>query len=89
MKRDTVVRLARPGASVGDDPLLLVLRDGARRMLQQAIEVEVEVEAFLGAHGVLEDSCGLPRLVQNGHAPERELQIGIGRIAVCQPMLHD
>jgi hypothetical protein len=56
MERDTVVRLARPGASVADDPLLLVLRDGARRMLQQVIEAEIE--AFLGAHAELEDARG-------------------------------
>ena len=33
MKEDTVVTLPRPGASVTDDPLLAVLREGARRML--------------------------------------------------------
>ena len=45
MAEDTVVRLPRPGASVADDPLLEVLRSGARQMLQQV----VEVEAFLDA----------------------------------------
>jgi hypothetical protein len=48
MEDDTVVRLPRPGASVKDDPLLEVLRSGARRMLQQVIESEVE--SFLSAH---------------------------------------
>jgi hypothetical protein len=38
MEEDTVVRLPRTGGSVEDDPLLEVLRSGARRMLQQAIE---------------------------------------------------
>ena len=38
MKDDTVVALPRPGASLADDPLLAVLREGARRMLLQAIE---------------------------------------------------
>ena len=52
MQEDTVVRLPRPGASIADDPLLEVLRSGARRMLQQVIEAEVE--AFLGAHADLE-----------------------------------
>jgi hypothetical protein len=45
---DTVVPLPRPGAAVEADPLLAVLREGARRMLTQAIEAEVE--AFLAAH---------------------------------------
>jgi hypothetical protein len=53
MERDTVVRFALPGAGVADDPLLLVLRDGARRMLQQVIEAEIE--AFLGAHAEVEE----------------------------------
>ena len=87
MEDDTVVRLARPGASVEDDPLLEVLRSGARRMLQQVIETEVEV--FLSAHADLEDVHGRRRVVRNGHAPEREIQTGIGPIAVRRPKLRD
>jgi transposase-like protein len=87
MEDDTVVRLPRPGASVLDDPLLEVLRSGARQMLQQVIEAEVE--AFLGAHADLEDDRGRRRVVRNGHAPEREIQTGIGPIAVRRPKLRD
>jgi putative transposase len=87
MEEDTVVRLPRPGASLADDPLLEVLRSGARRMLQQVIEAEVE--AFLAAHAELEDAHGRRRLVRNGHAPEREVQAGIGPIAVRRPKLRD
>jgi len=64
MKEDTVVRLPRPGASVTDDPLLEVLHSGARRMLQQVIEAEVE--AFLAAHAELDDGRG-PRRVMPQH----------------------
>jgi len=87
MNEDTVVRLPRPGASVVDDPLLEVLRSGARQMLQQVIEVEVQ--AFLAAHADLEDGGGRRRLVRNGHAPEREIQTGIGPIAVRRPKVRD
>jgi hypothetical protein len=38
MEEDTVVALPRPGGTVEDDPLLCVLREGARRMLSHAIE---------------------------------------------------
>ena len=76
MEADTVVALPRPGSGVTDDPLLAVLREGARRMLTQAIEAEVE--AFLAAHAGLVDQQGRRRLVRNGHAPERRLQTGIG-----------
>ena len=87
MEEDTVVQLPRPGASVTDDPLLEVLRLGARRMLQQVIEAEVE--AFLAAHAELEDAHGRRRVVRNGHAPEREIQTGIGPIVVRRPKLRD
>ena len=87
MKEDTVVALPRPGASVADDPLLMVLREGARRMLLQAIEAEVET--FLTAHGSLMDEQGRRRLVRNGHAPERQIQTGIGPLEVRRPKVRD
>jgi putative transposase len=87
MEEDTVVVLPRPGASVRDDPLLAVLREGARRMLTQAIEAEVE--AFLAVHAELTDTQGRRRLVRNGHAPERQIQTGIGPIEVRRPKLRD
>jgi putative transposase len=87
VEEDTVVALPRPGANVEGDPLLAVLRDGARRMLKQAIEAEVE--AFLAAHAALTDAQGRRRMVRNGHAPERQIQTGIGPIEVCRPKVRD
>jgi putative transposase len=87
VEEDSVVALPRPGASVTDDPLLAVLREGARRMLMQAIEAEVE--AFLAAHAGLVDAQGRRRLVRNGHAPERQIQTGIGALAVRRPKVRD
>jgi putative transposase len=87
MKEDSVVALPRPGTSVTADPLLAVLREGARRMLTQAIEAEVE--AFLAAHAELADEQGRRRLVRNGHAPERQIQTGIGPLGVRRPKLRD
>ena len=83
MGEDSVVALPRPGSGVASDPLLAVLREGARRMLMQAIEAEVE--AFLAAHADLTDERGRRRLVRNGHAPERQIQTGIGPVAVRTP----
>jgi putative transposase len=87
MDEDSVVALPRPGASVADDPLLAVLREGARRMLMQTIEAEVE--AFLAAHVDRVDAQGRRRLVRNGHAPERQIQTGIGPLAVRRPKVRD
>ena len=87
MEEDSVVRLCRPGADVADDPQLAVLREGARRMLRQAIEAEVE--AILAAHAELEDEQGRHRVVRNGHAPERQIQTGVGPIEVRRPRVRD
>jgi putative transposase len=87
MEEDSVVPLPRPGTSVEADPLLVVLREGARRMLTQAIEAEVE--AFLAAHAEFVDEQGRRRVVRNGHAPERRLQTGIGPIEVRRPRVRD
>jgi putative transposase len=87
MEEDSVVPLPRRGADVTDDPLLAVLREGARRMLMQA--VEAEVETFLAAHAGLADEQGRRRLVRNGHAPERQIQTGIGPLGVRRPKLRD
>jgi len=87
MEEDTVVGLPRPGGTIEDDPLLCVLREGARRMLTRAIEAEVA--AFLAAHADRVDDAGRRRLVRNGHAPRRTIQTGIGPIAVERPRVRD
>ena len=87
MEEDTVVRLCRPETGIAEDPLLAVLREGARRMLTQAIEAEVE--AFLAVYAELEDGEGRRRLVRNGHAPERAIQTGVGPIEIRRPKVRD
>src|SRR5438270_9550509 len=56
-------------------------------MLMQAIEAEVE--AFLAGHAGLLDQQGRRRLVRNGHAPERQIQTGIGPLEVRRPKVRD
>ena len=75
-----------PG-SFEDDPLTEVLRLGARRLLGQA--VEAEVAGFVEAYAHLTDSAGRRRIVRHGHLPEREIQTGIGPVAVRCPRVRD
>lgn len=65
------------------DPLTELLRSGARQLLQQAIEAEVQ--ELLAAHSdrTLED--GRAGVVRNGHQPKREIQTGIGPVTVKIP----
>ena len=71
----------------GQDVLTEILRDGARRMLAQA--VEAEVAAYVAAHDHLVDDAGRRQVVRNGHLPERTIQTGLGDIEVKQPRVHD
>ena len=71
----------------GQDILTDVLRDGARRLLAQAIEDEAA--AWIEAHAHLKDDAGRRQVVRNGHLPERTIQTGIGPIAVNQPRVRD
>jgi putative transposase len=87
MEEDTVVGLPRPGGTMEDDPLLCVLREGARQMLTHAIEAEVA--AFLVEHADLVDQEGHRRVVRNGRGPKREIQTGIGPIEVRRPRVRD
>lgn len=69
------------------DPLSEVLRKGARKLLAQALEAEVEtyLEAFSGCR----EEDGPRQVVRNGYLPEREIQTGIGPVAVRQPRVRD
>ena len=80
-----VVRLRQPDEI--DDPLTDVLRAGARRLLAQA--VEVEAEAFLAGMRDVTLPDGRARLVRHGHGPEREIQTGIGPVAVSRVKIRD
>jgi transposase-like protein len=71
----------------GRDVLTEVLRDGARRLLAQAIEAEVTT--WIDAHAHLKDDAGRRQVVRNGHLPERTIQTGIGEVPVRQPRVQD
>ncbi len=86
MKTDsTIVPLQH--ADVIEDPLTAILRDGARRLLAQA--VEAEAEAFLAAMKEERLADGRARVVRHGHGPERLIQTGIGPVPVCRVKLRD
>src|SRR6187549_3332769 len=60
------------------DLLTQVLRQGAQRMLAQAIEVEA-VE-WTERHSHVRDEQGHRQVVRNGYLPERKLVTGLGEI---------
>jgi transposase-like protein len=64
-----------------------VLREGARRMLQHAIEREVA--DYVEAHADERDEQGHRLVVRNGHLPPRDLQTPVGPLRVEQPRVDD
>ena len=64
-----------------------IIQDGARRMLQAALENEVET--FLERHSNKVDDEGRRQVVRNGHLPARELVTGAGTLEVQQPRVRD
>jgi putative transposase len=82
MQKDNVIELKKPGTVT--DLLTEVLRNGAQQLLAAA--VKAEVEDFLSRHNQDE---GAARFVRNGYLPEREIQTGIGGIAVAVPRVRD
>jgi transposase-like protein len=69
------------------DVLTEILRDGARKMLIQAIDAEVS--DWIEDHVHLVDSDGHRQVVRNGHLPERQILTGLGSMGVRQPRVHD
>ncbi|MEL6107651.1 MAG: IS256 family transposase [Planctomycetota bacterium] len=68
-------------------PLDELIREGARRMLQSAIDAEVE--AFIQKHDEKRDENGRRLVVKNGSLPEREILTGAGAIPVKQGRVRD
>ena len=64
-----------------------ILRDGARRALQSAIEREVDDYVERNRQQV--DWAGHRLVVRNGHHPARKIQSGNGPIEVHQPRVND
>jgi transposase-like protein len=88
VSNDNVLELKRLGVSSAvRDALTDVLREGARALLAQA--VEVEVAEFLAQYRGEQDTAGRARMVRNGHLPERTIQTGLGQVAVKAPRVHD
>jgi len=76
-----------PPAPAIDDPLTELLRQGARQLLSQA--VEAEVQRWIADHAHLTDEQGHRQVVRNGHASPRTVVTGVGPVEVTMPRVHD
>jgi transposase-like protein len=85
MSKSTLHALSQPESE--HDLLHETLRNGARKLIAEA--VDTELEALLAQYGDLKTSDGRQAIVRNGHLPERQVQTGIGDVAVQVPKVRD
>ena len=81
MSDDSVVRFPRPEGP--EDPLTEMLQQGAKRLIQKA--VEAELEEMLERYRDQRDEQGRAAVVRNGYQPERAIATGIGPVEVKVP----
>jgi putative transposase len=86
MKADTTIIPFRQSDSI-DDPLTELAREGARRMLAEALKAEADAFVASFAADLLPD--GRQRVVRHGYGPDRSIQTGIGAIEVRRPKVRD
>ena len=86
MSETTNATLPDPSGS-SPDPLTGIIRDGARKLIEQAIEAELATLPAAFAADKLAD--GRARLVRHGHLPAREVLTGVGPVAVKVPRVRD
>lgn len=86
MTNITLNVLSQPDET-GTDVLTALLRNGARQLIAQA--VEVELQQLLQAHEELRLPDGRKAVVRNGYLPERSIQTGIGDVDIKVPKVRD
>lgn len=86
MPENTIAKLPDPsGFSI--DPFTDIIRDGARKLIEQAIQAELAV--LMAAFSAEKLENGTSRLVRHGYLPEREVMTGIGPVPVKVPRVRD
>ncbi|MCP5082238.1 MAG: IS256 family transposase, partial [Alphaproteobacteria bacterium] len=86
MQENTITELPDP-SGFAPDALTDVIRDGARKLIEQAIQAELAALLAAFSEERLED--GRARLVRHGSLPEREVLTGIGPVPVKVPRVRD
>jgi transposase-like protein len=86
MRENTKQVVSLPAAT-SQDVLTNILREGAQRMLTQAIDAEIA--EWIETHRDVCDEAGHRQVVRNGRLPKRTILSGVGAIEVEQPRVLD
>jgi len=70
-----------------NDSLTELLRWGARGLIEQAVETELQL--LLDQYANVTDLAGRQAIVRNGYLPERDILTGLGPVTVRMPKVRD
>ena len=88
MSSDNLIAFESPEPTeTFDDALSALVRTGARQIIAQA--VEAELQDFLARYIDQRDEQGRQVVVRNGYLPERTIQTSVGDVAVKVPKVRD
>jgi len=85
MNKDNAKGFDAPGLI--SDSLTELLRQGARGLIEKAVETELQF--FLSQYANVTDLSGRKTVVRNGYLPERAVLTGLGPIEVKVPKVRD
>jgi len=83
MNKNKIISFEKPAEF--SDPIHDLIRNGARQLIQSAIETELQT--LLDRYQDTTTPEGYAAVVRNGYLPERELQTGIGPVPVKVPKI--
>ena len=86
MSKSNLHALSQPEVA-SNDPLHELIRQGARDLIAQA--VETELESLLKQYADVKTPDGRRAVVRNGHLPKRTIQTGVGDVEVQVPKVRD
>lgn len=86
MKENSIREFPQP-QNYPEDPITEIIRNGAKKLLAQALEAEVE--EYLLKFSMRLDERGKHLVRRNGYLPERKIETGVGSVAVRQPRVRD
>jgi putative transposase len=88
MSNDNLIAFQPPESpTFFNDALSELVRKGARQIIAQA--VEVELQEFLAQYQSLKDQQGRQGVVRNGYLPERTITTGVGEVEIQVPKVRD
>lgn len=87
MKKNNPESFINPEENIAQHPLDEIVRRGAKRMLEQALEIEID--SFVERYQYVLDDGGRRLVTRNGYSPERKIVTGAGQLEVRTPRVDD